>query len=76
MKTAEEFLIEKAHWSPKPKGVHHFTGEFVIKMMESYHQAKSKEEGIKDVLKRYVSKPGLIKTIIAMIEQNQGKEER
>ena len=34
--TAEEFLKEKCHYLNDPKAVHHFTGDFVIKMIEEY----------------------------------------
>ena len=47
MKSAEEFLKEKAHYLHDPKAVHHFTGDFVIKMMEAYmasQQTVSEEE--------------------------------
>ena len=47
-KTAEEFLKERCPLINDPKGVSHFTGDFVISMMEQYaaSQPPKKQEDL------------------------------
>lgn len=58
--TAEEFLKERCPLINDPKGISHFTGDFVIQMMEQYAalpptDTKQLEERIKLTFLRFVS---------------------
>ena len=41
-----------------------------VKWLQSHHPQPISEEEIEEVLKRYTTKPGLIKTIVALLDQN------